>query len=62
MKVKFLKKHRAGIKIFMKDEVAVVHWTLGQELVKKKIAEETDVTTIEDKVLKQLRDGNDGED
>jgi len=58
MKVIFKKKHREGIKLFAKDEIAVIHHTLGAKLLKKGIVEETDIVTEEDKVLKQLRNGN----
>lgn len=62
MKVEFLKDYRLGGKQFLKGDVARIHWTEGQKLIKKKIAKETNQVTDEDKVLKQfLRDGDNGE-
>ena len=61
MKVIFKKNHREGINAFQKGEIAVIHHTLGQKLLKKGVVEVTDIETEEDRVLKKLRDGNDGE-
>lgn len=61
MKVIFKKNHRLGGKQFIKDDIANIHHVEAMQLIKKKIAEETNVITEEDKVLKQIRDGDNGE-
>lgn len=61
MKVIFKKKY-TGIKTFHKGDIAVIHWTLGNKLLKKGVVEETNIITEEDKVLKQIRDGDNRKD
>ena len=61
MKVEFLKKHTLGSKVFQKGTIAKLHWTLANELIKKGVVKSTSEITEEDKVLKQLRDGDNGE-
>ncbi len=50
MKIKFIKKYKK----FQKDDIAVIHWTDANKLIKKGVAESTDIITEEDKVLKQF--------
>jgi len=62
MKVKFLKDYRHSIKLFQKGDIAVLHWTLGNVLLKKKVVKETNEITEEDIFIKSIKeDGNNGE-
>lgn len=55
MKVKFLKDWRDAVKLFKKDTVVEIHHSYAKDLIKKKIAEETDEITNEEKVIKLLK-------
>jgi len=61
MKVEFLKNYTHGSKTFRKGTIAKLHWTLANDLIKKRVAKLTSEITEEDKVLKQIRDGDNGE-
>ena len=53
MKVKFLKDHKHTVKNFKKGAVVRLTNSFAKELIRKKIAEETDEERKEDLVLKQ---------
>ena len=60
MKVKFLKKYKGDLKTFQKDDIVKLHWTLAEELLRKKIVTKSNTITKEDIALKNLEDISDG--
>jgi len=56
MKVKFLKNYKK----FHKGDIAVLHWTLVNELLKKKIVIKTSEITAEDIFKTTLREEDNG--
>lgn len=62
MKVKFLKQYKHTFKTFGKGDIVKLHWTLAEELLKKKVVKKSSDITDEDIVLKNLKDnGNNRE-
>ena len=58
MKVKFKKDYPPR---FKKGQIAKLHWTFAEELLKKKVVSKTDVITEEDIELNKLSDGDNRE-
>jgi len=56
MKVRFEKNYTHGSKTFKKGDIAKLHWTLADELLKKKVVKKSNEITDEDIALKNLKD------
>jgi len=59
MKVKFEKNYTYDSKTFKKGDIAKLHWTLADELLRKKVVKKSNEITDEDIALKNLKDNGD---